>query len=81
MLHFKVQYKKKLSKWVLSQFDSSTTRRDSKKTMPSVRHVVMYKSQEWRETNPQIQQNNQRMSKILHTNESVEFAMDDRRGK
>ena len=30
---FKIQYKKKLLKWVLSQFDSSTTHEDLRKIM------------------------------------------------
>ena len=37
----------------------------------------MWFSQVWRETSPQIIQNNWRMSTILHANWSVDFAMDD----
>ena len=55
---FKVQYKKKLLEWVLSQFDSSTTHHDLRKIVPNVRQAIMWCSQVWREMNPQIIRNN-----------------------
>ena len=48
---FKVQFKKKLLEWVLSQFDSSTTHHDLRIIVPNVRHAIMWCSQVWNEMN------------------------------
>ena len=61
---FKVQCKKKLLKWVLSQFDSST-HHDLRNIMTNVRQAIIWCSQVWREMNPQILQNKYKMFKIL----------------
>ena len=45
--------------------------------MPNVRHIDMWCSQVWREMNPQIIRKGWRMSKILLTDWSVDFAKDD----
>jgi hypothetical protein len=72
----KVQFKKKLLDWVLSQFDSSTTHQDFGNTVANVRHAIMWCSQVRREMTPQITRSNWRMSKILIAHWSVDFALD-----
>ena len=78
---FKICCKKKLVEWILSQFDSSTAHHNLRKVASNVRHAIVWCSQAWRQMNPQIIWNNWRISKILPTNWSADFAMDNEHEK
>jgi hypothetical protein len=38
--YFKIQYKKKLLQWVLSQYDDATLK-DLRKVVPNIKHIIM----------------------------------------
>jgi hypothetical protein len=72
---FKIQYKKKLLEWVLSQYDD-TTLKDLRKMVPNIRQAIM-----WGELDAQIVRNCWRMTHILPTTWNVDFALVDEREK
>jgi hypothetical protein len=38
--YFKIQYKKKLLQWVLSQYDDATLK-DLRKVVPNIKHIII----------------------------------------
>ena len=45
---FKIQYKKKLLQWVLSQYDDATLK-DLRKVVPNIKHAIMWSYGVWNE--------------------------------
>ena len=53
---FKIQYKKKVLQWVLSQYDNATLK-DLRKMMPNIRQAIMWSHEVWSELDAQIVKN------------------------
>jgi hypothetical protein len=77
---FKIQYKKKLLRWVLLQYDDATLK-DLRKVMPNIKQTTMWSYEVWSELDAQIVQNYWRMARILPTTWNVDFALVDEREK
>ena len=77
---FKIQYKKKLLRWVLSQYDDATLK-DLRKVVPNIRQAIMWSYEVWSELDAQIVKNCWRMARILPTTWSVDFPLVDDREK
>jgi hypothetical protein len=60
----KIQYKKKLLRWVLSQYDDATLK-DLRKVVPNIRQAIMWSYEVWSELDAQIDRNCWRMARIL----------------
>ena len=73
---FKIQYKKKLLQWVLSQYDDATLK-DLRKVMPNIRQAIMWSYEVWSELDAQIVRFCWRMAHILPTTWNVDFALVD----
>ena len=63
---FKIQYKKKLLRWVLSQYDDATLK-DLRKVVPNIRQAIMWSYEVWSELDAQIVRNCWRMARTLPT--------------
>ena len=74
----KIQYKKKLLQWVLSQYDDATLK-DLRKMVPNIRHAIMWSYEVWNELDTQIVMNCWRMACIIPTTRNVDFALVDER--
>ena len=77
---FKIQYKKKLLRWVLSQYDDATLK-DLRKVVPNIRQAIMWSYEVWSELDAQIVRNCWRMARILPITWAVDFALVDEREK
>ena len=77
---FKIQYKKKLLRWVLSQYDDATLK-DLRKVVPNIRQAIMWSYEVWSELDAQIVRSCWRMAHILPTTWNVDFALVDEREK
>ena len=77
---FKIQYKKKLLRWVLSQYDDATLK-DLRKVVPNIKQAIMWSYEVWSELDAQIIKNYWRMSCILPTTWNVDYALVDEREK
>ena len=77
---FKIQYKKKLLRWVLSQYDDATLK-DLRKVVPNIRQAIMWSYEVWSELDAQIVKNCWRMVRTLPTTWKVEFALVDEKEK
>jgi hypothetical protein len=77
---FKIQYKKKLLLWVLSQYDGVTLN-DIRKVVPNIKHAIMWSYEVWSELDAQIVKNCWRMVHILPATWNVDFALVDEREK
>ena len=77
---FKIQYKKKLLQWVLSQYDDATLK-DLRKVVPNIKHAIMWSYEVWSELDVQIVMNCWRMAHILPATWNVDFALVDEREK
>jgi hypothetical protein len=75
---FKIQYKKKLLRWVLSQYDDATLK-DLRKVVPNIRQAIMWSYEVWSELDAQMVRNCWRMVCILPTTWNVDFALVDER--
>ena len=67
---FKIQYKKKLLQWVLSQYDDATLK-DLRKVVPNIKHAIMWGYKAWSELDAQIVE----MTCILLATWNVDFAL------
>jgi hypothetical protein len=76
----KIQYKKKLLRWILSQYDDATLK-DLRKMVPNIRQTIMWSYEVWIELDAQIVRNCWRMTRILPVTWSVDFALVDEREK
>jgi hypothetical protein len=76
----KIQYKKKLLRWVLSQYDDATLK-DLRKVVPNIRQAIMWSYEVWSELDAQIVRNCWRMARILPVTWNVDFALVDEREK
>jgi hypothetical protein len=56
MASFKNQYKKKLLRWVLSQYDDAILK-DLRKAVPNIRQAIMWSYEVWSELDAQIVEN------------------------
>ena len=63
-LTVKIQYKKKLLRWVLSQYDDATLK-DLRKVVPNIKQAIMWSYEVWSELDAQIVRNCWRMARIL----------------
>jgi len=72
----KIQYKKKLLWWVLSQYDDATLK-DLRKVVPNIRRAIMWSYEVWSELDAQIVRNCWRMACILPVTWNVDFALVD----
>ena len=61
---FKIQYKKRLLRWVLSQYDDATLN-DLRKVVPKIKHAIMWSYEVWSELDAQIIRYCWRMACIL----------------
>jgi len=77
---FKIQYKKKLLRWVLSQYDDATLK-DLRKVVPNIRQAIMWSYEVWSELDAQIVRNCWRMARILPITWALDFALVDEREK
>ena len=77
---FKIQYKKKLLQWVLSQYDDATLK-DLRKEVPNIGHAIMWSYEVWSELDAQIVRNCWRMTHILYASWNVDFALVGEREK
>ena len=75
---FKIQYKKKLLWWGLSQYDDATLN-DSKKVVPNIRQPIMWSYEVWSELDAQIAWSCRRMACILPTTRNNDFVLVDER--
>ena len=75
---FKIQYKKKLLWWGLSQYDDATLN-DSKKVVPNIRQAIMWSYEVWSELDAQIAWSCRRMACILPTTRNNDFVLVDER--
>jgi hypothetical protein len=75
---FKMQYKKKLLQWTLSQYDDATLN-DLRKAVPNIRQAIMWSYEVWSEINAHIVGNCWRMVRILLATWNVDFSMVDER--
>jgi hypothetical protein len=75
---FKMQYKKKLLQWILSQYDDATLN-DLRKAVPNIRQAIMWSYEVWSKLNAQIVGNCWRMVRIFLATWNVDFAMVDER--
>ena len=62
---FKIQYKEKLLKWVLSQYNDATLN-DLRKVVPNIIQAIMWSYKGWSELDAQIVRYCWRMACILH---------------
>jgi hypothetical protein len=76
MASFKLQYKKKLLQWVLSQYDDATLK-DLRKVVPFIKQAIMRSYEVWSELDAQIVMNCWRMACILLPTWNVNFALVD----
>jgi hypothetical protein len=76
----KIQYKKKLLWWVLSQYDDATLK-DLRKVVPNIRQTIMWSYEVWSELDAQLIRNCWRMARILLITWNVDFALVDEREK
>jgi hypothetical protein len=76
----KFQYKKKLLRWVLSQYDDATLK-DLRKVVPNIKQPIMWSYEVWSELDAQMVRNCWRMARILHVTWNVDFALVDEREK
>jgi hypothetical protein len=77
---FKIQYKKKLMRWLLSQYDDATLE-DLRKVVPNIKQTIMWSYEIWSELDAQIIRCCWRMTCILPTTWNVGFALVDEREK
>ena len=77
---FKIQYKKKVLRWVLSEYDDATLK-DIRKVVPTIRQGIMSSYEIWSELDAQIVRNCCRMARILPITWNVYFALVDEREK
>ena len=77
---FKIQYKKKLLRWVLSQYDDAILK-DLRKVVPNLKQGIMWSYEVWSELDAQIVRNCWRMACILPATWNVDFALVDEREK
>ena len=64
---YKVEYKKKLLQWILSQYDDATLK-DLRKVVPNIRHAIMWSYEVWSELDAHLIKNCWRMAHILPSN-------------
>jgi hypothetical protein len=77
---FKIQYKKKLLRWVLSPYDDATLK-DMRKVVPNIRQAIMWSHEVWSELDAQMVRICWRMACILPATWNVSFALVDEREK
>jgi hypothetical protein len=74
----KIQYKKKLLRWVLSLYNDATLK-DLEKVEPNIRVAIMWSYEVWSELDVQIVMNCWRMVRTLRATWHVDFALVDER--
>jgi hypothetical protein len=77
---FKIQYKKKLLQWVLSQYGDATLK-DLRKVVPNIKHAIMWSYEVWSELDATIIMNCWRMARILLATWNANFVLVDEREK
>jgi hypothetical protein len=77
---FKIQYKKKLLRWVLSQNNDATLKHLTK-VVPNIGQATMWSYEVWSELDPQRVRNCWRMVRILPATWNIDFALVDEREK
>ena len=75
---FKIQYKKKLMRWGLSQY-IDVALKDLRKVVLNIKQAIMWSNEVWSELDAQIVGNCWRMARILPTTWNVDFDLVDKR--
>jgi hypothetical protein len=79
--YFKIQYKKKFLRWVLSQYHDATLMKDLMKVVPNIIQAIMWSYEVWSKLDAQLIMHCWRMVCILPATWNVDFSLVDEREK